>query len=138
MTGNQALLSEADEKVRLLKPCAPPVKLAAEELESMRTALALEGVIQVPSAILEKKRFRVLLASGVISGSLATNSQGRRLKNLLKINSEDLHQARSCALGRDAAFSYGLTPHYAVIHIGRPQAFVIVQRVKSSADRQGK
>lgn len=85
-----------------------------------------------------KAYFRSRLAGGVIGGSVATNGPGRRRNNLLKIDSEDLHEMRTGAVRRVAVTTYGLAHHYALVHVGEPRAFAYVECVRSAADRHGK
>lgn len=136
--GRLAIPTDEDAQVRLVRPSSPTGQLVGHELTRMRTAVELDGVSPVPLAIVAKKYFRVQLAGGVIGGSISTNGPGRRRNNLLKINSDDLHETRTGAARRVSVTTYGLAHHYAVVHVGEPRAFAHVECVRSAADRQGK
>eukprot|EP00170_Pyropia_yezoensis_P003224 contig_13478_g3231 len=87
--GSFAFPPGEDADVILLPPRSSASKLLSPELEHLKTALGLEGVLNVPEIILAKKYARLQLSCGTIAGSGVGAGGIKRRNNLLQINSED-------------------------------------------------
>jgi len=127
--------------VDLLPPLRAAAALIGQELSSMQAVLALELASQVPRTILAKKYCRTRLANGQIAGTVSSSEEPgeRRRDHLVRVRS---HVRKAGRRGRGemraAVNVYGAVHHFAVVLIdGRPMAFVFIECVQSSADRDG-
>lgn len=104
--------------------------LAGAELTAMRAALAMEGITNVPSAILAMKYFRLKLITGVIAGSKPIGSdpdKHRRRNYLLKLNSTEKIRRRDGKVVDASVTTYGAVLHYALVRVdGGPLALAYV------------
>jgi len=130
------------EAVTLLPPRSAVAHLADAELASMREALAVAGVADVPAAILAMKFFRLKLVDGKLAGSRPAGSdctKHRRRNYLLRINSTEKRRRSDGQEVDVPVTTYAAALHYAVVFVdGEPMAFAYLTRIKSARDRQGR
>lgn len=123
----------------LLPPLrSSPSELLGPELEHLRTALRLEGVLTAPEVTLAKKYGRQQLSCGTIAGSTMTASGIERRNSLPQTNCENLVCCPSGFVERAPVPTCSPTLHYAVVYIDHPQASSYLDCVTSSVDRLGR
>ena len=138
--GSVVVSVSGGETVSLLPPRSAVAHVADADLASMRVALAVAGVTDMPAAILAMKFFRLKLVDGKLAGSRPAGSKctkHRRRKNLLRNNSTEKRRRSDGQEVDVPVTTYAAALHYAVVFVhGEPMAFADLTRIKSAHDRQ--